>query len=112
MWSENMDADGQGRWVRAIDDFLAQSETDLAFGTGDVIQLVRFADENWAVGRLNGKQGIFPICFTEPTQQPTPPTQKEDQPPQPPPRWEIQTSCGFFTVSHNQLKVKLTFCVV
>ena len=44
---------------------------------GDIIQLVKFADENWGVGKLQGRQGIFPICFTEPwvvpDQAPAPP---------------------------------------
>merc|ERR1711920_856206 len=62
-------------WVRAVDSFIAQNETDLGFKEGDLIQLLRFADENWAVGKLlNGnKQGIFPICFTEPHKGPPPP---------------------------------------
>jgi len=61
-------------WVRAVDSFIAQNETDLGFKEGDLIQLLRFADENWAVGKLlNGsKQGIFPICFTEPHKGPPP----------------------------------------
>lgn len=60
-------------WVRAVDSFIAQNEHDLGFKEGDLIQLLRFADENWAVGKLsNGtKQGIFPICFTEPHHPPS-----------------------------------------
>ena len=68
-------------WVRAVDSFIAQNETDLGFKEGDLIQLLRFADENWAVGKLlNGtKQGIFPICFTEPHKGP-PPTVTSNRP--------------------------------
>ena len=68
-------------WVRAVDSFIAQNETDLGFKEGDLIQLLRFADENWAVGKLlNGaKQGIFPICFTEPHKGP-PPTATPNRP--------------------------------
>lgn len=53
-------------WVRAVDNFIPQNNHDLGFRQGDEIRLIRFADENWGVGKLNGKQGIFPICFTEP----------------------------------------------
>ena len=58
--------------VRAIEDFIAQTEHDLGFVQGDIIQLVKFADENWGVGKLQGRQGIFPICFTEPWLDPAP----------------------------------------
>lgn len=58
--------DEGGSWVRAVDNFIPQNNHDLGFRQGDEIRLIRFADENWGVGKLNGKQGIFPICFTEP----------------------------------------------
>ena len=45
---------------------------------GDEIRLLRFADENWGVGKLNGKQGIFPICFTEPISPPPKPKKQQN----------------------------------
>lgn len=47
------------RWVRAIEDFIAQTDHDLGFVQGDHIQLLKFADENWGVGRLQGTLGII-----------------------------------------------------
>jgi amphiphysin len=46
----------------ALYDYEAQAEGDLSFATGDVIEIVtRTNNENeWWVGKLNGKQGQFP----------------------------------------------------
>jgi len=48
--------------VTALYDYEAQAEGDLSFSTGDVIEIVtRTANENeWWIGKLNGKQGQFP----------------------------------------------------
>lgn len=46
----------------ALYDYEAQAEGDLSFSTGDIIEIVtRGATENeWWVGKINGKQGQFP----------------------------------------------------
>jgi amphiphysin len=48
--------------VTALYDFSAQAEGDLSFRAGDVIEIVsRTQNENeWWIGKLNGKQGQFP----------------------------------------------------
>jgi amphiphysin len=48
--------------VTALYDYEAQAEGDLSFSTGDVIEIVsRTQNENeWWVGKLNGKEGQFP----------------------------------------------------
>ncbi|EXJ83223.1 hypothetical protein A1O1_06842 [Capronia coronata CBS 617.96] len=48
--------------VTALYDYEAQAEGDLSFMTGDVIEIVsRTQNENeWWIGRLNGKEGQFP----------------------------------------------------
>lgn len=48
--------------VTALYDYEAQAEGDLSFSTGDVIEIVtRTNNENeWWIGKLNGKQGQFP----------------------------------------------------
>jgi amphiphysin len=48
--------------VTALYDYEAQAEGDLSFRTGDVIEIVtRTNNENeWWIGKLNGKQGQFP----------------------------------------------------
>ena len=48
--------------VTALYDYEAQAEGDLSFTTGDVIEIVtRTNNENeWWIGKLNGKQGQFP----------------------------------------------------
>ena len=48
--------------MTALYDYEAQAEGDLSFTTGDVIEIVtRTNNENeWWIGKLNGKQGQFP----------------------------------------------------
>jgi amphiphysin len=48
--------------VTALYDYEAQAEGDLSFSTGDVIEIVsRTQNENeWWVGKLNGREGQFP----------------------------------------------------
>lgn len=48
--------------VTALYDYEAQAEGDLSFSTGDIIEIVtRTNNENeWWVGKVNGKQGQFP----------------------------------------------------
>lgn len=48
--------------VTALYDYSAQAEGDLSFRAGDVIEIVtRTANDNeWWIGRLQGKQGQFP----------------------------------------------------
>ena len=48
--------------VTALYDYEAQAEGDLSFSTGDIIDIVtRTSNENeWWVGRVDGKQGQFP----------------------------------------------------
>lgn len=54
--------------AKALYDFEVsdQNEKDcLTFKKGNVIQVIRRVDENWAEGRLSNKIGIFPISFVE-----------------------------------------------
>uniref|UniRef100_A0A4W5M8P9 SH3 domain-containing protein n=1 Tax=Hucho hucho TaxID=62062 RepID=A0A4W5M8P9_9TELE len=37
----------------------------LTFHKGDVLTVIRRADENWIEGKLGDKVGIFPVHFTE-----------------------------------------------
>lgn len=48
--------------VTALYDYEAQAEGDLSFSTGEVIEIVtRTANENeWWIGKINGRQGQFP----------------------------------------------------
>ncbi|KAK8089883.1 BAR domain-containing protein [Apiospora hydei] len=50
--------------VTALYDYSAQAEGDLTFRAGDVIEIVqRTQNENeWWIGKLNGKQGQFPAA--------------------------------------------------
>lgn len=51
--------------VTALYDYEAQAEGDLSFSTGDVIEIVTRTDnENeWWIGKINGRQGQFPGSF-------------------------------------------------
>ena len=53
----------------ALYDFEAQADGDLAFRTGDRIEVVERtgSTEDWWTGRLNGVQGVFPgMCIFSP----------------------------------------------
>jgi len=52
----------QAETVTALYDYEAQAEGDLSFTTGDVIEIVTKTDNNneWWVGKINGRQGQFP----------------------------------------------------
>lgn len=42
-----------------------EEEGCLIFNKGDIINVIRRVDENWAEGKLDGKIGIFPLAFVE-----------------------------------------------
>ena len=46
--------------ARALYDYFGEDEDDLQFQEGDLITLLDRVDENWFLGELNGRNGIFP----------------------------------------------------
>nr|CAI5837707.1 unnamed protein product [Callosobruchus analis] len=42
-----------------------EEEGCLSFRKGDIINVIRRVDENWAEGKLDGRIGIFPLSFVE-----------------------------------------------
>ncbi|CDS41390.1 sh3 containing grb2 protein 3 [Echinococcus multilocularis] len=56
---------GSGPCCRALYQFEAENDTELAFSEGDIIQLIRQVDENWFEGRLRDKEGFFPVNYVE-----------------------------------------------
>ncbi|GFS04125.1 growth factor receptor-bound protein 2 [Elysia marginata] len=51
--------------VKAMYDFKPQEAGELGFIEGDVIQVLEKTDENWWRGKLNGKEGIFPVPYVQ-----------------------------------------------
>ncbi|KAJ8922832.1 hypothetical protein NQ315_007867 [Exocentrus adspersus] len=53
---------------KALYDFRMTNDEEegcLAFNKGNIINVIRRVDENWAEGKLDGKIGIFPLAFVE-----------------------------------------------
>jgi len=59
----------QINYVVALYDFVAQTDGDLSFNTGDRIELVEKTEstEDWWTGRLNGVQGVSPGNYVQET---------------------------------------------
>lgn len=45
--------------------FEGEAAEDLSFREGDSIELVRYINDEWMVGKLNGRTGQFPVNFIE-----------------------------------------------
>ncbi|KAM8841994.1 SH3 domain-containing protein 19 [Synchiropus picturatus] len=52
-------------WVIALYDFSGESDNDLSFQQGDRILITKHVNNEWSLGRLNGREGIFPRAFVE-----------------------------------------------
>eukprot|EP00954_Amorphochlora_amoebiformis_P029346 1393029-Amorphochlora_amoeboformis.AAC.1 len=52
------------KFVRVLFDWEAERDSDLSIHTGDIIK-IDFTKDRWAVGTLNGRQGQFPLNYTE-----------------------------------------------
>ncbi|KPP80342.1 SH3 domain-containing protein 19-like [Scleropages formosus] len=58
-------------------DFEGEHSDELTFSEGDVIQLKKYVDEEWAEGELGSHAGIFPLNFVEVIEDlPAPPSQQ------------------------------------
>ena len=51
--------------VVASFDYDGTEASELSFSVGDKIQVVQEDESGWFMGSLNGKEGLFPQCFTE-----------------------------------------------
>ena len=51
--------------VRALYDYDAQGEEELTFKEGDIITVLVKEDENWWLGTLHGRKGMFPCTYVE-----------------------------------------------
>ena len=58
-------ANGRQPCVEALYDFDAESDGEISFREGDVIQLVSQVDENWYEGTAHGRTGYFPISYVK-----------------------------------------------
>ncbi|KAJ8281127.1 hypothetical protein GJAV_G00063840 [Gymnothorax javanicus] len=60
----------RAEWVRAQYDFIAEADEELSFQQGAVILITEHVDAVWYRGRLDGKEGLFPVAFVEPSPAP------------------------------------------
>lgn len=60
-------SEGSGGVCVALYDFVPESEEDLNFRSGDIIEILERIDENWLRGRIRGggRTGQFPRAFVE-----------------------------------------------
>ena len=49
----------------ALFDYGGEGQGDLPFKTGDVITLIERVDEEWMMGSVGGKEGMFPVAFVK-----------------------------------------------
>lgn len=52
-------------WAVALFDFPGQTEDDLSFHKGALIQVLEHIDHEWRKGRLEGREGLYPAAFTQ-----------------------------------------------
>ena len=50
---------------KALFEFQGETDNELSFAAGDVIELQEEVDADWMRGRLGSKEGIFPSSFVE-----------------------------------------------
>ena len=43
--------------------FVAEFETELSLGAGEMVYLNRYVDNEWLEGEVDGQRGIFPISY-------------------------------------------------
>jgi len=70
--------------AKALYNFNGQTEKELSFRKGDIINVRRQVDKNWIDGELNGRRGIFPTNYVE-----VRPVEEDDEPSPPPPSQKI-----------------------
>ncbi|KAL7423091.1 hypothetical protein Q5752_002390 [Cryptotrichosporon argae] len=61
------------RHVKALYDFVGSASDELSFASGDVIQVTSEVSNEWYIGELHGRSGLFPRAYTE-EHAPTPTT--------------------------------------
>ncbi|KAJ3244894.1 hypothetical protein HDU78_010373 [Chytriomyces hyalinus] len=54
-----------GPLMIAIEDFVPQEAGDLEFRRGDTLEHVSDVDANWAKGKINGREGLYPKAFVK-----------------------------------------------
>lgn len=53
-------------WAVALFDFPGQTPEDLSFHKGALIQVTEHIDAEWRRGRVEGREGLYPVAFTQP----------------------------------------------
>ncbi|XP_068164968.1 SH3 domain-containing protein 19-like isoform X2 [Antennarius striatus] len=59
------DQNSEEEWAVALFDFPGQTEEDLPFHKGALIQVTQYVDTDWRKGRLDGREGLYPVAFTQ-----------------------------------------------
>jgi hypothetical protein len=51
--------------VTAIHDYTSDITEDLSFKIGDVIEIIKYVNEDWIMGRLHDTAGLVPLNFVK-----------------------------------------------
>lgn len=61
--SDSLPSGKKSKQAVAIYDFPGQTEDDLTFHIGEVIEVTGVIDGDWMSGKIGGRSGIFPASF-------------------------------------------------
>ncbi|XP_030193506.1 SH3 domain-containing protein 19 isoform X1 [Gadus morhua] len=56
----------QEEWALAVFNFPGQTVDDLSFQQGALIRVLQHVDSDWRRGRVEDREGLYPVAFTEP----------------------------------------------
>ncbi|CAL8326094.1 unnamed protein product [Lota lota] len=91
----------QEEWALAMFNFPGQTVDDLSFQQGALIRVLQHIDSDWRRGRVEDREGLYPVAFTEPY------TAQLNQGQQPAGRGVAKALFDFTAESEDELTLKI-----